>query len=100
MLLGPLAVRPSHKNLGIGRNLVRMAVDAAAKAGHGAVLLVGDAPYYGPLGFTRMPGGQLCMPGPVDPARMLICEILAGTAEALRGNVVHASLASAEMQQD
>ncbi len=29
-LLGPLAVRPSHKNQGIGRELVRIAVEAAA----------------------------------------------------------------------
>ena len=29
LLLGPLAVRPAYKNLGIGRRLVRIAVEAA-----------------------------------------------------------------------
>ena len=57
LLLGPLAVRPAYKNLGIGRRLVRIAVEAAAKAGAAAVLLVGDEPYYGPLGFKKVPRG-------------------------------------------
>ena len=33
LLLGPLAVRPAFKNLGIGRRLVAIALDAAGKAG-------------------------------------------------------------------
>ena len=69
LLLGPLAVRPDHKNLGIGKRLVRIAVEAAEKAGAPAVILVGDEPYYGPLGFTRVPRGQISMPRPVDLAR-------------------------------
>ena len=93
LLLGPLAVRPAHKNLGIGRKLVQIAVDAAAQAGHGVVLLVGDAPYYGPLGFQRVPYGQMAMPRPVDPGRFLANEIIAGSLDKLRGDVVHADLA-------
>ncbi|MEX0955953.1 MAG: N-acetyltransferase [Rhizobiaceae bacterium] len=95
LLLGPLAVRPAHKNLGIGRKLVRIAVDAAAQAGHGVVLLVGDAPYYEPLGFQRVPSGQMAMPRPVDPGRFLANEIIAGSLDTLRGDVVHANLAKA-----
>ena len=41
-LLGPLAVRPSFKNLGIGRQLVRISVEAAHQAGSDGVVLVGD----------------------------------------------------------
>ncbi len=70
-LLGPLAVRPSHKNLGIGRDLVRIAVAAAFRAGSAAVILVGDPPYYGPLGFAPTTPGGLILPGPVDPRRVL-----------------------------
>jgi predicted N-acetyltransferase YhbS len=66
LLLGPLAVRPDHKNLGIGKKLVRISVEAARKADAGSVILVGDEPYYGPLGFDRVPRGQLSMPRPVD----------------------------------
>lgn len=70
-LLGPLAVRPSFKNLGIGRQLVRISVAAAHKAGSEGVVLVGDRSYYGPLGFERI-AARLTFPGPVDPARVLI----------------------------
>jgi predicted N-acetyltransferase YhbS len=95
LLLGPLAVRPAHKNVGIGRRLVQVAVTASESAGHGLVLLVGDAPYYGPLGFVRVPGGQIAMPRPVDPARLLANEIVPGSLTSLRGDVVHANLAKA-----
>lgn len=93
LLLGPLAVRPPYKNRGIGRKLVKMAVEAATKAGAGVVVLVGDEPYYGPLGFARLPAGQLRMPRPVDPNRLLGLELKDGALDALRGDVVHAVLA-------
>lgn len=89
LLLGPLAVRPDYKNLGIGKTLVRMAVEAARKAGAGAVVLVGDEPYYGPLGFVRVPYGQIAMPRPVDLNRVLAVELKPGAVAALRGMMDH-----------
>ncbi len=89
LLLGPLAVRPDYKNLGIGRKLVRIAVEAAGKAGAGAVLLVGDEPYYGPLGFNRVPRGQVSMPRPVDLGRVLAVELKPGAVGKLQGMVDH-----------
>lgn len=90
-LLGPLAVRPAYKNLGIGRHLVKLALEAAAKSGRTAVLLVGDEPYYGPLGFRRMPRGQVTMPRPVDPDRILVAEIQPGAAALFSGEMRHAA---------
>lgn len=90
LLLGPLAVRPAFKNMGIGRHLVAMAVEAARKSGHKAVILVGDEPYYGPLGFRRMPYGRLSLPRPVDFNRLLIYEIEPAYAEQLNGMLDHA----------
>ncbi|MCR4265731.1 GNAT family N-acetyltransferase [Nitratireductor sp. ZSWI3] len=93
LLLGPLAVRPAFKNIGIGRKLVHIAIDAAREAGAGAVVLVGDAPYYGPLGFRKIPTGQLSMPRPVDPERLLAAELKDDTVASLTGEVRHAALA-------
>jgi predicted N-acetyltransferase YhbS len=90
LLLGPLAVRPSFKNIGIGRRLVAIALEAAEKAGASAVVLVGDEPYYGPLGFKRIPRGQVSMPRPVDLDRILAVEIEAGALARLKGEVCHA----------
>jgi predicted N-acetyltransferase YhbS len=89
LLLGPLAVRPAYKNLGIGRRLVRIAVEAAEQGGAAAVLLVGDEPYYGPLGFRKVPRGQLAMPRPVDLERILAIELKPGALAALKGMVDH-----------
>ncbi|MBD0414480.1 GNAT family N-acetyltransferase [Oryzicola mucosus] len=88
-LLGPLAVQPAYKNLGIGRELVAMALRAAAKASVPSVILVGDEPYYGPLGFSRIARGQMTMPRPVDPNRLLAHEILPGAVASLTGELCH-----------
>lgn len=75
LLLGPLTVAPEFKNRGLGKNLLRTALDAAAGAGETAILLVGDAPYYGPLGFQQVPFASITLPGPVDPARVLVASL-------------------------
>lgn len=93
MMLGPLAVRPAFKNLGIGRRLVAIALEAAAKAGAPAVMLVGDEPYYGPLGFKRFPRGQITMPRSVDLDRLLHHEIRPGAVARFVGEVCHADTA-------
>ncbi|MXN63303.1 GNAT family N-acetyltransferase [Stappia sp. GBMRC 2046] len=78
LLLGPLAVSPRFKNKGIGRALVRTALQAAKELGEAYVLLVGDAPYYGPLGFEQVAFGSITLPGPVDPARVLVAPLAGG----------------------
>ncbi|MEL6421832.1 MAG: N-acetyltransferase [Pseudomonadota bacterium] len=69
-LLGPLLVESAHQHRGIGQALVEAALLRGAAYGLGWTALVGDAPYYGRLGFIPAPG--LTLPGPVDPARVLI----------------------------
>jgi predicted N-acetyltransferase YhbS len=88
-LLGPLAVRPSHKNLGIGRELVRIVLAAAERSGSNAVLLVGDPPYYAPLGFAPTNPGALTMPGPFDPRRLLAACFGDVEAMVLAGEIRH-----------
>ena len=93
LLLGPLAVIPDWKNVGIGRKLVALALEKAKEGGWGVVVLVGDAPYYGQLGFSRIPYGQIAMPRPVDRERLLACELAPGALAQLRGDVVHEDMA-------
>jgi predicted N-acetyltransferase YhbS len=90
LLLGPLAVRPAWKNRGIGRHLLRMSVEAARQAGHAIIVLVGDEPYYGPLGFRQVPQKQMQFPAPVDQARILSLELKEGTLADAAGLVRHA----------
>jgi predicted N-acetyltransferase YhbS len=87
LLLGPLVVDPTYKGLGYGKALVRHAVAEARGAGHAFIVLVGDEPYYGPLGFKRLPPKRVTLPAPVDPARLLVTELKPGAARGLTGMV-------------
>lgn len=89
LMLGPLVVKPSHKDRGIGKKLVKIACEEAAKAGHAVVILVGDEPYYGPLGFARIKPGQVSMPRPVDLHRVLAHEIVPGSVAKIIGMIDH-----------
>lgn len=80
LLLGPLTVAPEFKNRGLGKALMKTAINAAATQGETAILLVGDAPYYGPFGFQVVPFGSVEVPGPVDPARLLVALLNGGPA--------------------
>lgn len=87
LLLGPLAVDPDFENRGIGRALVRATIAAAKARGHELMLLVGDAPYYGPLGFHAVSPQKVRLPGPVDPRRVLLAELVEGAAGRAEGPV-------------
>ncbi len=90
LLLGPLVVHPDFAGQGYGRQLTAEALSAAKSAGEQAVILVGDLPYYGRFGFKPVPAGQITLPGPVDPSRLLILELVPGSAEKFRGPVTAA----------
>lgn len=78
LLLGPLTVEPPFRSRGVGGALIKKALAEAKAKGHRLVLLVGDEPYYAKAGFKRIPKGQVKMPGPVDPGRLLVNELVAG----------------------
>jgi predicted N-acetyltransferase YhbS len=87
LLLGPLTVEPPFRERGIGRKLIERALVEAKGRGHRLVVLVGDEPYYAKSGFKRIPKGTATMPGPVDPARLLICELADGAFEEVSGAI-------------
>ncbi len=85
LLLGPLIVEPVFRSQGIGEALVKSSLGAAKAAGWKLVILVGDEPYYARMGFHRAPKGHISLPGPVDPERLLYCELELGALEAAKG---------------
>lgn len=88
LLLGPIAVDPEFASRGFGTGMINDALDAARKDGVKLVLLVGDAPYYARMGFTVVPAGQIMLPGPVNPERLLAIELEPGVLATYRGGVV------------
>lgn len=85
LLLGPFAVDDSHRRQGLGAALIGRACEGAQRAGHAVILLVGDEPYFTPLGFAR--ARRVIMPGPVDPRRVLTLALRPGADENLEGLV-------------
>src|SRR5262249_31769802 len=73
------------RNRGIGTALVRHALTAARRHGHRAVILVGDAPYYGRFGFTADKTAALRMPGPFERQRLLALELVPDALKGARG---------------
>jgi predicted N-acetyltransferase YhbS len=87
LLLGPLAVHPQHRNRGIGAALVRRAVARARMLGHQAIMLVGDAAYYGRFGFSAGATGELWMPGRFERDRLLALELRPAALDGMRGMI-------------
>lgn len=88
LMLGPLAVDPAHEGKGIGGALTRAAIARAHERGHGAILLVGDAPYYERFGFFSEKTRLLVMPGPTARERFLALELKDGWLDGAAGMVV------------
>ncbi len=85
LLLGPVAVHPTHQGEGLGGALIRDALVAAPEAGWQRVLLVGDAPYYARFGFARLDG--VTMPPPTNPERVLGLALRPGGWDGITGPV-------------
>jgi predicted N-acetyltransferase YhbS len=87
LLLGPLTIEPPFRDRGIGLKLIQRALAAAKDKGHRMVFLVGDEPYYARAGFKRVPKGQVTLPGPADPARILVAELAADASVGVAGEM-------------
>lgn len=71
-LLGPLAVAPQARAIGLGRRLLAAALVAADVLRLDTILLIGDLAYYGPFGFSADATGGWTLPGPVERERVLL----------------------------
>lgn len=96
LVLGPLAVDPSCRELGVGAALMRQALEAARARGHGAVILLGDAPYYARFGFSALRTAELRLPGPFERDRLLGLELREGALDGASGMITPAGSAAPE----
>jgi predicted N-acetyltransferase YhbS len=97
LLLGPLAVAPEARSLGVGAAMIRDGLARARTRGHRAVLLVGDEPYYARFGFEQRFTERLSLPGPVVRARFLGLELAPGALNGAQGRVSAAPTMSAAL---
>jgi predicted N-acetyltransferase YhbS len=85
LLLGPVAVHPTHQGEGLGALLIEQSLEAAQAAGWERVMLVGDAPYYNRFGFTKL--DEVEMPPPTNPDRVLGRDLAPGAWQGVKGHV-------------
>src|SRR6476659_1228155 len=87
LMLGPLAVEASSRQLGVGAALMDHALAAAKARGHRAVILLGDAPYYARFGFSAAKTGELTLPGAFERDRLLGLELREGGLDGAWGMI-------------
>jgi predicted N-acetyltransferase YhbS len=87
LVLGPLAVDSSCRQLGVGAALMNHALAAARTLGHRAVILLGDEPYYARFGFSSRKTGELSLPGPFERDRLLGLELREGALDGAWGMI-------------
>ena len=87
LMLGPLAVEASSRQLGVGAALMDHALAAAKTRGHRAVILLGDAPYYARFGFSAAKTGELTLPGTFERDRLLGLELRQGALDGAWGMI-------------
>lgn len=85
LVLGPLGVDPALRGLGIGTALMNHALGEARRLGHGAIVLLGDAPYYARFGFCPDKAASLTLPGPFARERLLALELKRGALDGAAG---------------
>ncbi len=86
LLLGPLTVEPPFRAVGIGcaadGSLHGSGARRRSQAHHSRGRC---ALYYNRFGFRHVPPGRIQMPGPCDPARLLVAELVPGAFEGVHG---------------
>ena len=85
LLLGPVAVHPTHQGEGLGGLLIEESLAKGLGQGWERVMLVGDAPYYKRFGFEKL--ADVIMPPPTNPDRVLGRELVPGAWDGVAGNV-------------
>jgi len=88
LLLGPVAAHPTRQGEGLGALLIQASLELAGPQGWDRVMLVGDAPYYGRFGFSRLEG--VVMPPPTNPERVLGRALREGAWDGVTGEVTAA----------
>jgi predicted N-acetyltransferase YhbS len=89
LLLGPVAVHPTHQGEGLGAYLMRSSLAVAREGGWDRVMLVGDAPYYSRFGFERL--NHVEMPPPTNPDRVLGLDLSPGGWAQITGKVTRSA---------
>ena len=83
LLLGPLAVRPSLRGKGYGRQLIEDSLRRAAAGPWQLILVSGEVDYYPKFGFVPAAPYGIDWPGFIEPERLQFFELVKGALASL-----------------
>jgi putative acetyltransferase len=66
LALGPLAVARDQRDRGLGKALIGESIAWGRRAGHGAIFVLGQPPYYERFGFSVAAARPFASPYPAD----------------------------------
>jgi len=72
IMVGPVAVLPERQGEGFGTALMLAQAQALGPNASLPQMLIGDEPYYGRFGFSAEHTAGWTLPGPWEPARLLV----------------------------
>ena len=88
LLLGPLTVEPPFRERGIGQALIERALEGGARQGPPAGHPGRRRAVLRQMRLQAHPARRASiMPGPVDPARLLVAELVAGAFDGVSGPI-------------
>ena len=87
LALAPVAVAPGFQNKGVGRALIRWALDECRISGHKVVIVLGDPKYYRRFGFVPAANFSIECQFPTPPEHFMVLELTPEAAREMTGVV-------------
>ena len=87
VFVGPVAVDAAYRGSALGLNVSQTCLNAAEKAGWALAVLIGDAAYFGRIGFQPISVEDFRLPGFVESHRLLAKELKPGALVGRSGDV-------------
>ena len=91
LALAPLSVLPAYQHQGIGRQLIRQAVDIAGRAGYSSIIVLGHHTYYPKFGFRKASDYGIYPPFDVPEEYFMVLPLDENRLANMKGTVKYSS---------
>ncbi|ART75056.1 GNAT family N-acetyltransferase [Sutcliffiella horikoshii] len=89
LALAPVSVAPEYQSKGVGKTLIREAIQRAIALRHTSIIVLGHKDYYPKFGFKRADLWNISAPFPVPAESFMALELTEGSLQHVQGTVVY-----------